>query len=402
MVLIAFLAQNMMSGFVFGTFGTFVTTFERDLHLSRSMSTLPVPLVLVALALTAPLLGALAPRSSIRTLMILGALLSGAGYATLPFAHGIQALLVSYGVLLGPGSALLGAMLPSALVANWFEEGRGRALGLVNMSVLVGVMPLVSTSIMAHYSIRMVFAVLSAAMLLLVPVLMLVVDHPAKLGLRAVGAAPQAALNDKPRIWTYSDIMRQPPFWAFAFMGWVIAGASIAMVSHLVPMTEGWGLSPARAAMLSSAMGIMTVVGSPLFGWLADRLGGPAALALNAGMQALIWSGMMVVPRFGTLVPLCLTLGIMSGGLVAVLNTGLSRRFHAANFGRAYGLFALSNLPFTVFVPILFGTAFVATGSYAIAFIGQIAALALAAIVGVVLHLHDLRAAALALNAENA
>ena len=81
---------------------------------------------------------------------------------------------------------------------------------------------------MAHYGIHAVFIFMSGAMLLMVPVRMFVVDHPAQLGLRAAGASEDLdGLSSAPLL-SYGDIARTPSFWAFVTMACVVASAGVA------------------------------------------------------------------------------------------------------------------------------------------------------------------------------
>src|SRR6202007_673058 len=113
-------------------------------HVDRSLSALGVPLLLLALAIGAPIIGAVVHRVGTRVLMTAGAGLSAAGYVLLMMAPNIYVVLASYALLIGPGYALLGAMLPSTLISHWYEQGRGRALGIINMPALLAVVPLIA------------------------------------------------------------------------------------------------------------------------------------------------------------------------------------------------------------------------------------------------------------------
>jgi MFS family permease len=393
MVVLSWLAYNMTFGLAFGSYGTFVTTFETKFQVTRSVSTLGLPLVLLSLALLAPFVGGLIGRISIRAMMIAGAALSAAGYLLLDFADGMGPVLADYALLIGPGAVLLGALLPSVLVTNWYDTGRGRALGIVNMPLLVGIVPPVSYWMTDHLGIGIVFAVMAAAMLALVPVLFLVVDRPADRGLRPIGAG--SAADGEPLAPVpvgYRAIARQPTYWMVALTGCVMSGGAVTMVTHFVAMAVGWGIDPTRAALLVTAVGFMGVVGSPLFGFVADRIGGSSSLALNAALQAAMWLLMLSHPAFPLLLTITAILGTASGGMVPAMNTALSERFGAENIGRTYGLFVFINLPFTVGLPALTGYLFDATGGYTAAFIGIAAALSLVAAMGLALRIAEGRA----------
>jgi MFS family permease len=229
---------------------------------------------------------------------------------------------------------------------------------------------------------------MAAVTLGMVPVLWGVVSDPALRGLRPVGGEDAAAPASKVApVMSYRALLRSPVLWVTAFVGVVLAEASTTMVTHLLPMAVSWGHAPERAAWLLSGLGLVGVIGSPLFGWLSDRLGPPQALTLNVAVQALCWFAMLGSPVFGALLSLCLVLGLATSSMLGLLGAALSQRFGASNFGRCYGVFSLINLPFVVSTPVVFGKVFTATGSYNPAFIGQLAAFAVALCAGLWLSL---------------
>jgi MFS family permease len=372
----AALAQNVMTGFVFGAFGTFVIGIEADYHVDRGTSTLPIPLVLLALALLAPIIGARLQRWSLRTIMVSGAVLMSLGFAGIAWASSMLQLMLVFGLLIGPGAAMMGGMMPIALVTRWYQARLGRALGLVNIPLLTGVAPLLSMWLQEHMSYRGVALVMAAVTFGLVPVLWGVISDPAQRGLQPVGAEGKAGASASAPLpaMPYRTLLRSPGLWGTALIGVILAEASSTMVTHLLPMAVSWGHAPERAAWLLSALGLVGVIGSPLFGWVSDRLGPPGALTLNVVVQALCWFAMLGHPPFGLLLVLCLALGLATGSMLSVFGAALSQRFGAANFGRCYGVFSLINLPFVVSTPVIFGKVFTATGSYGPALVGQLAA----------------------------
>jgi MFS family permease len=385
MTFLAWLAQNMAIGLTFGVYGTLITSFERIYGVNRSVSTLGISLVLLAFALVGPVAGSLLHRISIKAAMITGACFSATGYGLVSSATSMTSVLLCYGLLIGPGAALLGGMLPSALVSNWFETGRGRALGIVNMPLLVAVAPVASSWILQQWGLATIFAVLAGLMLCLIPVLFLVIDHPDKKGLLPVGSheSDSASVRQpKHALVGYGSLVRRPIYWGIVLLGCVMAAGGTVMSIHIVPMAVGLGVDPGRAALLLASIGGLGILGSPLFGMITDRFGGVAALSFNAMLQAVLWSVMLVQPTFPVLLLITCGLGLTAGGMIASLSSTFSEYFGVSNFGRAYGMFALCSLPFTVGAPVLAGYLFSTQGSYQAAFGGQIVMFVMVAALG--------------------
>jgi MFS family permease len=278
--------------------------------------------------------------------------------------------------------------LPSALVSNWFETGRGRALGIVNMPVLVAIAPVASSWILKQWGFSAVYAVLAGLMLCLIPVLFFIIDHPDKKGLLPVGShewTSGSVEQPKHELIGYGSLVRRPIYWGIVLLGCVMAAGGTVMSIHIVPMAVGLGVDPGRAALLLASIGGLGILGSPLFGMITDRFGGVAALSLNAMLQALLWSVMLVQPSFPVMLLVSCGLGLTAGGMIASLSSTFSEYFGTANFGRAYGLFAFCSLPFIVGAPVLAGYLFSTQGSYQSPFGGQIAAFILVATLGATL-----------------
>lgn len=393
MTVIAWFAQNACAGIGFGVFGTSLVALEQRFHVDRSLSALGVPLLLLALAIGAPIIGAVVHRVGTRVLMTAGAALSAAGYVVLMVAPNIYVVLASYALLIGPGYALLGAMLPSTLISHWYEQGRGRALGIINMPALLAVVPLIATRLLALGGLHLVYAAAALFMAALVPVMLMIIDKPSDRGLVPVGAT--AANRDEvgPPPVDYRALAARPAYWAVVLMGCILGGNGVVVSAHIVAMGIGRGFDPLAAAALLTAVGGFGIAGAPLFGWLSDRIGGVPALTINAALQSLLWVGLLLDPSYGFTLAIACGFGIGSGGMTGTFYATLSERFGARNFSRAYGLFGISNLPFTVGAPAMAGILYARTGSYRLSILIVLGALGVSILLGLLLRVSDGRRA---------
>lgn len=378
MAAIAFLSYNLTIGCIFGSYSVMMGPIEVKLGLTRDISSLGIPLILLAIALSAPVVGILVGKVSIRLLMMLGALLLVAGFAILAVAANATVFLGVYGLLLGPGMCLLGTMLPPTLVTRWYQVNRGRALGIVTMPLLsAGISPLVAL-VLTKYGLTATYMMLAGLMLLLLPALLFVVDYPPNAVERSdEDVAVQAAADPVMKI---SDLLRLGGFWTLSLAYAAIMIGQTILAAHLVPLAIGRGIDPTRAASLLTASALGGMAGSVIFGWIADRLGGARTLVVMCVNNAILWAIMLLQPSFAFLVLLAALMGLHGAGVGAVVSMALSQRFGQANFGRAFGLSNLVNLPFMgLGVPIA-GYIYVRTGSYTGAVIGLIGVFLLGAL----------------------
>jgi MFS family permease len=377
MAAIAFIAFNVALGGMYGTFSMLLPAVEARLGVGRELSSLGVPLVSLAVAVMAPVTGILAARVSLRSLLVAGAVLMATGYAMLASAHSILVYLLAFGLLLGPGVAIVGTVMPSTLVTRWFAANRGRALGLVHIPIMLVVMPLAATFVLRAYGLTTVYLLLAALMAVLVVPFLFVVDRPPA-GWQHDDRQPSPIAAEP---LTVGAILATPQFWT-ATLGFAsLAGGAVLLGAHLFPMATGWGFDPTRAATLIALMSFAGMAGTPLFGWLSDKVGGRNALAIAALDSVFLWLLLLIAhPPFALTAIVIALIGFHGGGIVPSLSMTLSQRFGEASFSRAYGLANMMSLPVTMLVVPIAAAVFVRTGSYGGALAGQAGLLAIAAI----------------------
>lgn len=381
MVAIAFIAQSLAVGPTYGAFGPLLEQFEQTFGMSRAMVSLPLSLVVLANGLLAPVIGAFVERVTIRRTLMLGAALLTLGYLALARAQsGVEVLLI-YGLMIGPGGALLGWLPCATLVTNWYAEKQGTMLGVVNMPLMVMVVPLAVAWLLPVLGFRGVLLLLAAIHALAFPVLLFVIERPERVGQRPFGAAVDAAgaVAAPPPI-PMLRLLAIPLFLLMTFGAGMTVGAGVSKMVHLVPLVTERGWSLEQAALLSSISGGTGIVGSLAFGWLADRIGGAAALIINCVTQAVVWLILILPVGFGMLVVDAVIIGVCGGGFIAAKAVLVNRVFGRESFSRVMGLSGLLNVPF------LFGLSPVAgwlrdiTGDYVLAVWLHIAGFAVSAL----------------------
>jgi MFS family permease len=366
---LAFLSYNITLGCMYGSYGVLLQTVEAKLGVTRELSSLGVPLANVGIAVAAPLAGVLAEKFSLRLLMLIGSAMSLIAYLILAVSSSIYVNLACYTLLIGPGLALTATVLPSALVARWYRVNRGRAFGLMSMPILQAAFPLLSTFLLQDFGLAGTYLMLAALTGLLMVLLSLVVDYPPDAEPRTQAPKTTGAVVGEEL--TVGQLLLNRPFWALS-LGW--AALSMAMtivITHLVPMVRDWGYDLARAATLATSTNIGAMVGTILFGWLADKIGGARTLALLCLNSAVLWALLLTQPDFFVLLPLVTILGLHGGGMAASLAMAISQQFGPATFGRAVGLAHTVGLPLNFLGVPIAARIYTQTGSYA----GAIAAL---------------------------
>ena len=380
MAVIAFINQNITVACIWGSFSVLLGAVEARLGVGRELSTLAVPVVNLATAALAPVAGALATRRSLRSIMLLGAALSVAGFAVLAFTASYPLYLAAFGLLLGPGMAA-GVVLPATLVTRWYKVNRGRTLGIVCAPIVIALVPLASTWMLQSHGLAATYATLAALSAVSLIANFFVIDRPPA----SDNAAPAADTNGAhgpaaPGAMTMAMLLRSPLFWALMLAYIASITGSILITSQMVPLARSWGMSATLAATLISIQSFAGIGGTVLFGWIADRLGGALALAILVFDAAVLWTLLLLQPAFPAAVVIVGLIGVHGAGAIPVLGVALSESFGRESFSRAYGLVNLVNLPFAVVSVPAAAMVYARTGSYAGAIVGQVAFLALGSV----------------------
>ena len=377
MGVIAFLTQSISFGCMFGSFGVLLESAEARLGVGRALSTLGFPLVTLGSTLLAPVVGMLASKFSLRRLMLIGTIMVSAGYALLGSSHKYPLFLAAYGVLIGPGMCLSGQVPPSILVTRWFTFNRGRALGFVHMPIMIAVLPVVVGFVLRHYGMNAVYGALAALIALTLAPISLIVDYPpSAIDTSGEDDAAEAAADPGQ---TSGQLLRDVRFWVLTFATAAILGGQVMIITHLVPMAKGWGVSDATAEGLLSLNSFAGIAGTLFFGWLADKWGGRRVLVFACLDSIVLWVILLFHPAIPILATVVVLIGLHGAAALPVFGMAISECFGKASFGRAFGLGTLGALPFSVAAPPVAAFIFVRTGSYADAIAIHLALFALGA-----------------------
>lgn len=372
---ITFLAQGVVTGTVFYSYGVLLKPIAEDLGVSRFLIGLGPATFGIPAALAAPFIGREVDRRSIRTLMTLGALLLGAGFVGVSRATSVWQLYLCFAALIAMGMALLGGIASPALITRWFVRRRGFVLGIsqIGVSLSGAVMASVTTALVLAFGWRTTLLIFATAALAIAPLVwLLVVDWPADRDLFPDGDT-RAATPERPPPVTAAEfrleVLRQPTFWLIVLgIGFVFAangGVILVTHSHVTDL----GYSPVQAGAVLSLMAALAAVGKPAFGWLADHASVRGAVFLCIALQVVGLLLLLDAASYPALVVSGLVFGLGYGGVLPLRTVLIASAFPPAVFGRVMGLMAPVGLPFQFLGFPLATLIFDASGSYAAAFV---------------------------------
>jgi sugar phosphate permease len=220
--------------------------------------------------------GLLADRISPRILMIAGTLVLGGGLALYSTVAGANGIYLSHS-LLGLSLGLVGVMLQTVLVSNWFRRRRGLAMGIVLTGTSFGgvIIPIIATPLIGSYGWRPALQILSLIVwLVLLPAMIFVVrDKASDMGLDFDGEAGHEHGNSSSDAgMLFMDAIRRPLFWLIAACAILIFYPIFTVSQQFnLYLQNNIGVSKEVAGAAQSVLFATSVAGKFIFGWLCDR-----------------------------------------------------------------------------------------------------------------------------------
>lgn len=353
--------------------------------------------------------GPLLPRVGSTKLMIVGSIVVATALVIFAQAQ-TPVVLYAGGILLGLGYGASYQLIPIVWVNNWFKAKKGLVIGIVTGGTGIGGMvwsiavPGISgLPAPDNFDYRLAYYFLAGVVLVLtIPAALFLArpETPEEIGLLPYGAHhdPNAAANEhRPRRpepgLTFHRALRTPWMWlvflAGALIG-VLHGTAQVMPQFLTdrvtsdpPVGLGQPLSYYSTIMLVWTLGL--IVGKPLVGWLNDKFGVTAAMAVSLGSMSLFLFVMPYFGSFGTVLPFLLILMWSLGMSTSTVQPPLltAEACGRKNYARIWTITGTSyTFGMAIGSPIWGLLHDPATGSYPIAFAGAPVLVAVIVLIG--------------------
>ena len=260
----------------------------------------------------------------------------------------------------------------------WFDKKRGMAISLAlngaSFGGIVGV-PLMVAASSAFGFAGATMTAAGAALLLLVPLIVLFVGHPP----HRLGVGHVAAANAPPPTRIRAQAMRDPAFLtvtiAFALGLFAQVGFIVHLISFLDPI-----IGRERAAAAVSLMTVMAVVGRVLFSTVIDRLDQRLAAALSFLSQGVALAIVINCHDEALLFFACALFGFSVGNLITLPALIVQREFDPRSFGVLVSLITSVTQVTYAFGPGIVGWLRDMSGSYSVPFYGCMALQVMAAV----------------------
>jgi MFS family permease len=387
---VSLMGQAFASGPTVYVFGLFVKPVAAEFGASFGTVALGMTLMGVVGAGVAPFLGSALDRHSIRGIMVLGGGLMAVGFGLMSVAPSLWMLGALFGGLVSLGAPALGTHAAPKVVANWFVQRRGRALGISAAGTSAGGLlapPLTAVAISAFGWRRALVCLGLAVALIAIPMVwFVIVNRPEDLGMvpdgeGGEGTTGQPAGRVPPVLptWTMAALLRERNFWVIAVALGLCNAAMASVIVNLHPYATDLGIGDHSAALLVSCYSLCGIGGKLIFGGMADRFDTRVGLWIAILLEAFYLGALLSRPGYGGLLLAGIAGGLASGAALPVWGAMLGRCYGRQVFGRVMGLMAPLMAPLIWIVFPFTGWVRDRTGSYDAAFQVFLGAIALAA-----------------------
>ncbi len=301
--------------------GVMIVPLERAFGWDVSTISAAISINIILMGATGPFVTGFMEVVGLKRTILLGMMLLVSGTGLSIFMTEPWQLFLTWGLMVGVGCGA-GAVGISAAVANrWFAEHNGLAMGLLFAATAAGqIIFLPFLALLAEsFGWQAVAVAATLSIAVMVPVVALLLpESPAQIGIGPYGSA--AVLNPPPRagnpfsiaLTVLSRAARSLDFWlltlSFAVCGFSTNGL---INTHLIAYCSDRGISQVNGAWVLAGLGVFSLIGSTVSGWLCDRYNPRVLLFWYYSLRGL---SLMVVP-FTAFDPVSLSLFSIFYGL---------------------------------------------------------------------------------------
>jgi MFS family permease len=351
LVALAFLHIGVGRG-LHGTFGVFFVAMLDAFGWSRAATAGAISLAIIFEGACLPFAGGLIDRIGARKTLTLGGLILALGLGLSSTISSIWQFYFWVGIVSAAGIALIGMVPHVAIISREFPQRRGTALGIAWAGGGVGIVLLVPiTSLMiSHWGWSMAYVGLAAitALLVIPPVKFFL---PARSSTAANVVAKDTAPVNKPAEepggtdWTVKRALTNPAFWLLFSARTLASMGNQVIVTHQIAHVVDIGFAKVFAATIFGLMGVISIAGRILFGYLADVMRREMVftwvqIISAVGILALLVMRDNSLPWLLYLYAVCYGLG--QGSRALVLSAISADIFHGRHFGAIFGYFTFS------------------------------------------------------------
>lgn len=311
-----------------------------------------------------------------RGVIIIGGLLFGAGMITSGFANSVPMLMITYGLGVGLGSAMVYGCTVSNSV-KWFPDKKGFAGGIMTAAYGISsvVIPIIANNLISNYGITTTFKILGLVMLIIIEVSSIVIDKcPVDYcpkNSNPVSIDTEMGIEEKNWKQMISDsrfILMLIMLCCGAFSGLMITSQASIIAQRMMHMSVG------NAALIVSVLALFNTVGRICAGVVSDKIGAIKTISL-VFILLMIGQFCLFISNENIVVVFCLgilIIGFCFGSIMGIYPGFTASQFGSKNNGVNYGIMFIGFALAGCLGPTIMATIYANTNSYRMAFVSAI------------------------------
>ena len=330
--------------------------------------------------ITAPLIGSLALKYGIKRMGILGLVGHALAYVLMSLNNGSLALwYLTFAAL----AFLAAGTLPviwTAVLNGWFEQNRGKAIGITMAGTGLGafLLPPIAEFLISNYGWRTAYQAIGiGALVVSLPIVILLFNENPEAGAdRANSTAPDTSWG-----MTRAEALHDYRFWVLGSVLFITVFVIVGLLSNFERIMSARGLARAEIASIAAIMGLTVIFGRLLVGVLVDKFWAPGVAAVFIVMPIIAMLLMQYgAPSMQTGIVIGIAIGLAAGAELDMLAYLTGRYFGPAHYPAVFGgIFAFFTIGAGI-APPLFGAGAAAWQGYGMVLTGSIGLLILSII----------------------
>lgn len=338
-VVLAAAAGVSLSAVSVSSLGVMMEPLEQEFGWSRTQISLGTSLVSFIAVFLATAVGLAIDRLGARFVGIVAATLMCAGVALMSAVAGELWQWWCLWMIVGLSAAAMPTVWLTP-VSSLFQSGRGLAVAITlsGSGISTSLVPIIANQLLAEYGWRGAYiglgAIWAAVVLPLVLLFFRGAGRPRSAGTAQAAAQPATALPGL----TAREGFASPKFYKLALAAFLSMSAGVALILNLVPVLRYTGLTPATAAAVAGIIGVATITGRIIGGWLMDRISAGTIAALASVGAITLPALLLLLPGSPIAAGIGVGIyGLLGGAKVPAVAYLASRHFGARAFGTLYG-----------------------------------------------------------------
>ena len=311
-----------------------------------------------------------------RGVIVIGGLLFGAGMIASGFANSVPMLMLTYGLGVGLGSAMVYGCTVSNSV-KWFPDKKGFAGGIMTAAYGISsvIIPIIANNLISNYGITATFKILGLVMLIIIEVCSIVIDKcPADYcpkNSNPVSIDIENGIEEKNWKQMISDsrfILMLIMLCCGAFSGLMITSQASIIAQSMM------GMSVTNAALIVSVLALFNTVGRICAGIVSDKIGAIKTISL-VFILLMVGQFCLFISNENLVIVFCLgilIIGFCFGSIMGIYPGFTASQFGSKNNGVNYGIMFIGFALAGCLGPTIMATIYANTNSYRFAFVAAI------------------------------